>query len=145
MVLGPDRLPGYAAQAARLIRQVRTLADNVKDHAREQIGPEFDDIDWKSLDPRQYDPRRVIREAMHGEGDANAATRGATPPSATSGPPPREVPARSRLSGRGSRIRRGRYLITSETTSGATCASGVRSPLHTFSETTVPKGYRGAK
>ncbi len=39
VVLGPDRLPGYAAQAARLIRQVRTMADNAKDHAREQIGP----------------------------------------------------------------------------------------------------------
>ena len=76
VVLGPDRLPGYAAQAARMMRQVRTMADNVKDHAREQMGPEFDDIDWESLDPRQYDPRRVIRDAIHREGDANAATGG---------------------------------------------------------------------
>jgi sec-independent protein translocase protein TatB len=28
------------------------------------MGPEYDDIEWKSLDPRQYDPRRIIREAL---------------------------------------------------------------------------------
>ena len=52
-VLGPDKLPGYAAQAARIMRQLRTLADGAKDQVREQLGPEFDDVDWKSLDPRQ--------------------------------------------------------------------------------------------
>jgi sec-independent protein translocase protein TatB len=31
---------------------------------REEMGPDFDDIDWKKLDPRQYDPRRIIREAL---------------------------------------------------------------------------------
>jgi sec-independent protein translocase protein TatB len=28
------------------------------------MGPEFDEVDWKKLDPRQYDPRRIIREAL---------------------------------------------------------------------------------
>jgi sec-independent protein translocase protein TatB len=31
---------------------------------REEMGPEFDEVDWKKLDPRQYDPRRIIREAL---------------------------------------------------------------------------------
>ena len=31
--------------------------------AREEMGPDFD-VDWKKLDPRQYDPRRIIREAL---------------------------------------------------------------------------------
>jgi sec-independent protein translocase protein TatB len=64
VVLGPDKLPGYAAQAARMLRQLRTMADGAKDQMREQMGPEFDDIDWKSLDPRQYDPRRIVRDAL---------------------------------------------------------------------------------
>jgi sec-independent protein translocase protein TatB len=71
VVLGPEKLPGYAAQAARMLRQLRTMADGAKDQMREQMGPEFDDIDWKSLDPRQYDPRRMVREALAG-GDAEA-------------------------------------------------------------------------
>ena len=28
------------------------------------MGPDFDDVDWRTLDPRQYDPRRIIREAL---------------------------------------------------------------------------------
>ncbi len=70
VVLGPDKLPGYAAQAARLMRQLRTMADGAKDQMREQMGPEFDDVDWKALDPRQYDPRRIVRDALLGDDDA---------------------------------------------------------------------------
>jgi sec-independent protein translocase protein TatB len=67
VVLGPDKLPGYAAQAARLLRQVRTMADNAKDQMKDHLGPEFEDVDWKSLDPRQYDPRRIVRDALMNE------------------------------------------------------------------------------
>ena len=74
VVLGPDKLPGYAAQAARMLRQVRTMADNARDQMKDQLGPEFDDIDWKTLDPRQYDPRKIVRDALMSEDDA-AATR----------------------------------------------------------------------
>ena len=63
-LIGPDRLPGYAAQLARLVRSLRSLADGAKDRMREEMGPEFDEVDWKKLDPRQYDPRRIIREAL---------------------------------------------------------------------------------
>lgn len=63
-VLGPERLPHYTSQLARLVRTVRDMANGAKDRMREEMGPEFDDIDWKKLDPRQYDPRRIIREAL---------------------------------------------------------------------------------
>lgn len=63
-LLGPDRLPYYASQLARLVRNLRGMANGAKDRMREEMGPDFDDIDWKKLDPRQYDPRRIIREAL---------------------------------------------------------------------------------
>jgi sec-independent protein translocase protein TatB len=63
-LLGPERLPYYAAQFARLVRSLRDMANGAKDRIREEMGPEFDDVDWKKLDPRQYDPRRIIREAL---------------------------------------------------------------------------------
>jgi sec-independent protein translocase protein TatB len=28
------------------------------------MGPEFSDVDWRAYDPRQYDPRRIVREAL---------------------------------------------------------------------------------
>ena len=63
-LIGPDRLPGYAAQLARLVKTLRGFATGARDRMREEMGPEFDDVDWRKLDPRQYDPRRIIREAL---------------------------------------------------------------------------------
>jgi sec-independent protein translocase protein TatB len=71
-LIGPDRLPGYAAQLARLVKSLRGMADGAKERMREEMGPEFDEVDWRKLDPRQYDPRRIIREAL-AEEDAAAA------------------------------------------------------------------------
>ncbi|PRY69427.1 sec-independent protein translocase protein TatB [Glaciihabitans tibetensis] len=77
-VLGPERLPHYAAQLARLVRTVRDMANGAKDRMREEMGPDFDDVDWKKLDPRQYDPRRIIREALLDDTTPAAAAATAT-------------------------------------------------------------------
>ena len=63
-LIGPDKLPHYTAQLGRLVRSLRDMANGAKDRMRDEMGPEFDDLDWKKLDPRQYDPRRIIREAL---------------------------------------------------------------------------------
>ncbi len=76
ILIGPDRLPGYAAQFGRLVRSLRDMANGAKTRMREEMGPDYDDVDWKKLDPRQYDPRRIIREALTDE-PAPAARPGA--------------------------------------------------------------------
>jgi sec-independent protein translocase protein TatB len=63
-LLGPDKLPSYAAKLGRLVRTLRDYANGAKARMKEEMGPEFDEVDWKKLDPRQYDPRRIIREAL---------------------------------------------------------------------------------
>ncbi|MEY3889258.1 MAG: hypothetical protein RI931_380 [Actinomycetota bacterium] len=37
------------------------MAEGAKVQLSNEIGEE---LDWKKLDPRQYDPRRIIREAL---------------------------------------------------------------------------------
>ena len=69
-LIGPQKLPEYAAALARLVRRVRQLADTAQERVRDEMGPDFDDVDWKKLDPRQYDPRRIIRDALTEEWDA---------------------------------------------------------------------------
>ena len=64
VVLGPERLPQYAQQLARVVRELRRMAQGASEQMREELGPEFDEIDWRKLDPRQYDPRRIVREAL---------------------------------------------------------------------------------
>ena len=78
-LIGPDRLPAYSAQLGRLIRQLRDMASGAKNRMRDELGPDFDDMDWKKLDPRQYDPRRIIREALKEDPAAAAADTEAEP------------------------------------------------------------------
>ncbi|KFF59671.1 translocase [Cryobacterium sp. MLB-32] len=85
-LLGPEKLPHYAAQLGRLVRQLRDMANGAKDRLRDEMGPEFDELDWKKLDPRQYDPRRIIREALTEEEPVKpqSATIGRASPAAAS-------------------------------------------------------------
>ncbi len=77
-LLGPERLPHYASQLARLVKSLRGMANGAKERMREEMGPDFDDIDWKKLDPRQYDPRRIIREALLDDEPAGPVASAAT-------------------------------------------------------------------
>ena len=63
-LLGPERLPRYAEALAGLVRRVRDFAQGARTRMKDEMGDEFDDVDWRQLDPRQYDPRRIIREAL---------------------------------------------------------------------------------
>lgn len=85
-LIGPDRLPAYAAQLARLVRSLRGMANGAKDRMREEMGPEFDEVDWRKLDPRQYDPRRIIREALLEDETAASAAPGAAAAAAAEKP-----------------------------------------------------------
>jgi sec-independent protein translocase protein TatB len=78
-VLGPERVPGYAAQLARLVKSLREMANGARDRMRDEMGPDFDDLDWKKLDPRQYDPRRIIREALLDDEPSGPVVRPAMP------------------------------------------------------------------
>lgn len=90
ILIGPDRLPRYAAQFGRLIRSLRDMANGARDRLREEMGPDYDDVDWKKLDPRQYDPRRIIREALIDESESPARPGQAAGPGAAAAAPVRE-------------------------------------------------------
>lgn len=63
-LIGPERLPEYAAQVAKLVRGVREYVSGARTRIRTELGPEFDDVDWAQFDPRRYDPRRIVRDAL---------------------------------------------------------------------------------
>ena len=90
IVLGPERLPGLARDAARLLRNLREMATGARQQLREELGPEFADVDLRNLNPRtavrravfgddedvpdlrKYDPRRynpgaIVRDTIFGD------------------------------------------------------------------------------
>jgi len=64
VVVGPERLPHYAEQLAGWTRQLRLVLSDAKQRLSEELGPELGDVDWATLDPRRYDPRRIVRDAL---------------------------------------------------------------------------------
>ncbi|WP_275006096.1 twin-arginine translocase TatA/TatE family subunit [Promicromonospora iranensis] len=64
LVIGPERLPVYAEQLGSLVRRGRDLLQTAKARVDDELGPEFNDVDWSKLDPRQYDPRKIVRDAL---------------------------------------------------------------------------------
>ncbi|GEL45715.1 translocase [Cellulomonas hominis] len=64
IVIGPSRLPRYAEQLARLTKQARHLLQDARRRVDDELGDDVKDIDWDALDPRRYDPRRIVRDAL---------------------------------------------------------------------------------
>src|SRR3954469_8690954 len=85
VVLGPDRLPQFARDAARMLRTLRDLATGARQQLTEELGPEFADIDLRTLNPRtavqravfgddvpdfrKYTPSNIMRDVMYGDED----------------------------------------------------------------------------
>jgi sec-independent protein translocase protein TatB len=73
-VFGPDKLPDLARQAGRMARQVKRMANNARDELREELGPEYADLELRDLDPREI-VRRHISEAMDEDDDEEPVRR----------------------------------------------------------------------
>jgi sec-independent protein translocase protein TatB len=97
IVLGPDRLPGLARDAARMLRTLREMANGARTQLRDELGPEFADLDLQDLrrlnprtalqrailgdeDLRDLDPRRSLRDAMRDDEPISMTKEPAPPP-----------------------------------------------------------------
>jgi sec-independent protein translocase protein TatB len=68
LVFGPDRLPVLAKQAGVWVRTARRFALNARDELRQELGPEFADLELRDLDPRTIVRKHII-EAMNEAGE----------------------------------------------------------------------------
>ena len=62
LVFGPDRLPEFARQAGRMVRQIRQFTNAARDDIRAELGPEFSEFELTDLDPRRA-VRKYIQAA----------------------------------------------------------------------------------
>jgi len=68
-VFGPDRLPELARQAGRFVRRAKQLAEFVRrakqfaegarDQLRQELGPEYADLELRDLDPRVFVRKQI--------------------------------------------------------------------------------------
>ena len=81
LIIGPERLPKAAESFSKFVRRAGEYLRDTRSKMRDELGPEIDEVDWRKLDPRQYDPRRIIRDALFEEPefDSTPAAKPATP------------------------------------------------------------------
>jgi sec-independent protein translocase protein TatB len=65
IVIGPDRLPNMARDAARMLRTLRELATGARTQLRDELGPEFADLGLDEL--RNLNPRTALQRAILGD------------------------------------------------------------------------------
>ena len=65
IVLGPDRIPQLTRDAARMLRTLRELATGARTQLRDELGPEFADLNLDEL--RNLNPRTALSRAILGD------------------------------------------------------------------------------
>ena len=94
ILVGPERLPEYVRGLRALVKRAREAVHEGQQALSSEFG---EDVDWTTLDPRQYDPRRIVREALFDDdrpatapvraGDAAATVPRPVSPAAAAGSP----------------------------------------------------------
>lgn len=81
IVLGPDRLPKYAAEAARMVRKLREMATSARAEVKKELGPEFQDLRLGDLNPRTFVQRQLLEPIeLDDLGEDLGGSRRRTPP-----------------------------------------------------------------
>jgi sec-independent protein translocase protein TatB len=95
LVLGPEKLPRYAADAARFLRQLRNLANDARSEVTKELGPEFDGLNLRELNPRAL-MRKHLLDGLDDDDDDDAddtATQARPAPAPAPAPPPPPAPS----------------------------------------------------
>lgn len=61
LIIGPSRLPEYTRNLVNWVKQLRRFVDSSRETMEKDMGISMDEL--QKYDPRQYDPRRIVREA----------------------------------------------------------------------------------
>jgi sec-independent protein translocase protein TatB len=59
ILVGPERLPQLAVDAAKLIKKVRAMATNATSELRENLGPGDEDLTVSDLNPKKFLSKHV--------------------------------------------------------------------------------------
>ena len=79
IVFGPDRLPDLAKQAGQMVRKARQFANAARDELRDELGPEYADLELRDLDPRTIVRKHIIEAMEDAEEDARPKRTGLRP------------------------------------------------------------------
>lgn len=60
ILFGPEKLPEFARKAARVINYVRNMAGSAQQQLKDELGPEFSDVDVRDLNPKTFIQKHLL-------------------------------------------------------------------------------------
>jgi len=69
LVVGPEKVPDLARQAARLLKSAKQVTDSVRDELRENLGPDYADLEITDLHPRSLVRKHMLEALQDDEED----------------------------------------------------------------------------
>jgi len=79
LVFGPDRIPDLAKQAGQMLRKAKQFANAARDELRDELGPEYADLELRDLDPRTIVRKHIIEAMEDAEEEARPRRKGLKP------------------------------------------------------------------
>jgi sec-independent protein translocase protein TatB len=67
LVVGPEKMPDLARQAASLLKSAKQVTESVRDELRENLGPEYADLEITDLHPRSLVRKHVFEVLQDNE------------------------------------------------------------------------------
>ena len=64
ILFGPERLPDLARKAARLVSFLRATANNAQQQLTRELGPEFQNLDFRDLNPRSFIQKNLLDNSL---------------------------------------------------------------------------------
>jgi sec-independent protein translocase protein TatB len=58
-LVGPERLPKVAGEAAKWVKKIRELANTATAELKENLGPGFEDVQPKDLNPKTFVKKQI--------------------------------------------------------------------------------------
>ena len=79
LFIGPERIPDLARQAGAILRKARDFANSARDELRDELGPDYADLELRDLDPRTIVRKHIIEAMEDAESDARPKRPGQRP------------------------------------------------------------------
>ena len=68
ILVGPDRLPSLASDAAKLVKKIKALSQTATSELRQNLGPGFEDLKPSDLHPKKFIKKHIANALEEDEG-----------------------------------------------------------------------------
>ena len=75
ILLGPDKLPQFAVDAAKMVKKIKNFASTATSELKENLGPGFEDLQPSDLHPKTFIKKQLANALEEDSNPKNLKTK----------------------------------------------------------------------